>query len=206
MNTQHLTVRGTAPKRPMTLPSDLPIPIIRRQLAWAAGLFEGDGDVSAASRRHELGLHVTQAGSREQPPDVLRRFQIAVGGIGYVRGPFKVEGRRKPKWRYFAVGLEAVQAVLAMLWPWLGPVKRGQARDALLAYGSRPVQERRPRVRFGRPLNVRCKRGHDYSDARIDARGVRYCRHCEAIRHGRIYKGETRRRRKSSTSERTPSC
>lgn len=195
MNTQHLTVRGTVPRRPMTLPSD-PVSVVRKQLAWAAGLFEGDGCVLAAGRRHELSLHVTQAGSREAPPDVLRRFRMAVGGIGYVRGPFKVKGRRKPKWRYFASGFEAVQAVLAMLWPWLGPVKRQQARNALFAYRSRPVQERRPGVRFGRPLNVRCKRGHDYSDARIDGRGVRYCRHCEAIRHGCTYSGGTRGRAK----------
>lgn len=126
-------------------------------------------------------------------------FRHAIGGMGHV---VLVEvdktGRRKPKWRFMAAGFELVQAIIAMLWPWLGEVKRGQARVALKAFLSLPRALRRDGVRFGRPLARVCKRGHDLTDARVDARGARYCRQCEAFRHGGEWKGGKRSPRRGA--------
>ncbi len=72
-------------------------------------------------------------------PQVLHRFQKAVG-IGKVYGPWTKTRTRTHKlpmtvYRYNANGGWAeVQAVVAMLWFKLSPVKRAQAAEALTRY------------------------------------------------------------------------
>src|SRR5207245_2971188 len=143
-------------------------------LAGAGGLCVGEGDVGVTRGGSEITLHVSQSGIVREPPDLLLRFRTSVGGMGFVEGPAFVVGRR-PKWRYRATGFEIVQAIIAMLWPWLGVVKRAQASTALRAYVAIPRGPRRPGNHFGRPLNLHCKRGHDYSDVYVDLHGVRHC-------------------------------
>ena len=59
-------------------------------------------------------------------PEVLRRFQAAMVGMGKVVGPDE-DGLYV--WR--TRGFEEAQATIALLWRFLGPVKRRQARAAL---------------------------------------------------------------------------
>ena len=179
-----MTVWGTRAKRPPCFPSG-PIQIDREKLAWAAGLFGGEGCVLAicgARNRRYPTLTVTQAGTATGPPSVLVRYREAVGGIGYVEGP-KIDhrGTRKPKWHYRASGFAAVQALVALMWPWLGDVKKEQARRTLVAYHSLPRRRRWDGVSYGRPMSLRCKRGHDYSDVLVDKYGRRTCRPCRRI-------------------------
>lgn len=35
----------------------------------------------------------------------------------------------------------------------------------------------------GRPRQTECKRGHSLADALVDARGNRFCRKCQSLRH-----------------------
>ena len=114
----------------------------REQLAWAAGFVDGEGSFHLdrkgfrkGQRRHpHPRFEVGQA-----EPKILRRFRQAVGFANPVNGPYgntKKDAKRpaKPTWVYGVSGHEHVQALLALLWPWLGQTKRQQAKVALKRY------------------------------------------------------------------------
>lgn len=100
----------------------------RENLAWAAGFFDAEGCFSTTAR---VGVcaSITQT-NRE----LLDRFQSTVG-LGKVYGPYQTHAsdryRRKPHYFFRAHGRERVQALLAMLWTWLGTAKRQQAVERL---------------------------------------------------------------------------
>lgn len=100
------------------------------ELAWAAGFFDGEGTTIARgeSRRpeyHQLRASVPQRG-HDSAPHVLLRFQKVVLGMGYIEPP-TAEGVYT--WR--ARGFEEAQALIALLWRHLGPVKKAQAAAAM---------------------------------------------------------------------------
>jgi hypothetical protein len=121
------------------------------ELAWAAGLFDGEGTTIAkqdARRPDDVQPQMTvpQCG-RDGVPEVLIRFQRAVFGLGVIDGP---HGDSMYRWR--ARGFVDGQAALALLWPFLGGVKRAQATSALRAViaqyrtGHLKGKQRRPRA------------------------------------------------------------
>jgi hypothetical protein len=110
------------------------------ELAWAAGFFDGEGSTLIApfsKKRPDLlqfNLRVSQS-SDTGTPEVLTRFQKAVGGLGTIYGPYSTrKEKRKPEYKYVVCKFEHTQAVIAMLWNHLGRVKKDQAKAALLAY------------------------------------------------------------------------
>lgn len=115
----------------------------RENLAWAAGLFDGEGWASSARYNRKTGgmTATLSLGVGQAHREVLDRFRAALG-FGSVTGPTK--SRKTLMWSYRVHGFEKVQAVFAMLWPWLGEIKRAQVvkvlRDAL---AFRPRQKRR---------------------------------------------------------------
>lgn len=72
-------------------------------------------------------------------PEVLQRFCAAIG-FGDVKGPRRV--RTCQMWQVKVCGFEKVQAAIALLWPWLGTVKRAQCvaviRNAILHRSRQP--------------------------------------------------------------------
>jgi len=152
------------------------------ELAWATGLFEGEGGTTSERNGSRPMLHVSQSGSAETPPQVLMRFLAAVGGVGAVYGP-QLRPPRQPKWQYRASGVEAVEYIIGLMDPWLGDVKRHQATAVLSkARELRSSRRLRPGNHFGRPLQDFCVRGHPLADAYVDRRGARYCRECRRER------------------------
>ena len=85
---------------------------------------------SSLKRYMTPSIGVRQCG--EHAKHLLDRFNAAVGGIGFVNGPYKA---RKDNWSsYYHLtikGHSKVQAAIAMLWPFLGPAKRAQANKIL---------------------------------------------------------------------------
>lgn len=80
----------------------------RENLAWVAGVFDGEGHVGRHSTRNTLFLDISQA-SEEGVPQMLTRVHSTVG-FGYVRGPYgpyKIS-TRKPIYRYEVGGFEGV--------------------------------------------------------------------------------------------------
>lgn len=176
------------------------IVIDREQLAWAGGFFDGEGHVRGVGNHGYPGIHIRQAGSFIQVPDVLVRFHCAVSGLGYTYGPmFDAEDiKHLPQWTFEAHGFEVVQAIFGMLWPWLGPVKQAQFGLVLRTFAALPVPRRNPGITVGRPLRDACPNGHDYSDAYIDGAGRRSCRKCRMRRSADLY-----RQQRATTSPRT---
>lgn len=101
----------------------------REELAWASGLFEGEGCFThnGVKTRRGPGSLATSIGSTDR--DVLERFAQAVG-FGKVGGPYTTAGY-KPVYQWTAYGFEKMQAILAMLWPWLCSRRRERAIELL---------------------------------------------------------------------------
>lgn len=80
-------------------------------------------------------------------PAVLRRLHRMVG-VGHIECHGEADD-----FRWIAEGMPAIEHVLAVVGPWLGSVKREQARAAMAAFTSQV------RLKGGSTL---CKRGHKY--------------------------------------------
>jgi hypothetical protein len=98
--------------------------------AWAGGLYDGEGSASVSPHRTHEGhfspeVAVTQSGMTR--PQVLERFRDIVG-CGRIYGPYIQEGATLPVFRWKAYAHSDVEHSLYVLAPWIGPVKREQAR------------------------------------------------------------------------------
>lgn len=116
----------------------------REELAWAAGVFDGEGWASSARYSPKTGgktatltLGVGQA-DREMPDRLVMGL-----GIGNVYGPGKRVTGRTPMFSFKVFGFEHVQAVTAMIWPWLGTPKRKQLSLVLEDARLHPTRRRK---------------------------------------------------------------
>jgi hypothetical protein len=124
----------------------------RESVIWAAGLFEGEGCISFSSPASR-GLR-PKANLTSTDEDVIRRFHATVG-VGKVFGPY--DQGHKPFWSWQVYTFEQTQAVIAMLWPWLGERRRARAREVILRCRSYVAKSRRRRETCGVPG---CSRRH----------------------------------------------
>lgn len=105
------------------------------QLAWAAGLFEGEGSTSNGKPSRpgcRVRLYVTVG---QKHSEVLERFCDAVG-MGKVYGP-----NSRSMYQYRVSGYQSY-LVIKLLWPYLGSVKKQQAIIAVRRWrnsGKRPL-------------------------------------------------------------------
>ena len=125
------------------------------ELAWAAGFFDGEGHAASQLRRRKVQTEGRRTYAsiildiRQIDRQVLDRFRAAVGGLGHIYGPYK---NKNPNanffWAFEAAKFEDVQAIVAMLWRYLSPIKRAQTRTALVTWRTRP------RKKVGRKTNI----------------------------------------------------
>lgn len=97
------------------------------EIAWAAGLFEGEGCISHFRRAAGEDLQIALVMTDE---DVVLRFHEIVNR-GKVYGPYHPPShgdRRKQFWRWAALG-DAAHDVLDLLGPWLMSRRALQARE-----------------------------------------------------------------------------
>jgi hypothetical protein len=102
----------------------------RAELAWAAGLFDGEGSTMVHTDETRPGylrleVCVPQA-DRDGVPAVLIRFRDAVGGLGRIVGP-----EDDDLYRWIAGARLEAMAVISLIWDHLGQVKRMQANNCL---------------------------------------------------------------------------
>ena len=113
-----------------------PQPQRASELAWVAGFFDGEGYIGAGGSpgKRTIEMSIAQAGTAGLPA-TLTRVALVVG-VGRLRGPRMLANpwSKLPQYVWCAKSFEDVQFAVALLWPWLGPVKRAQAREALLRY------------------------------------------------------------------------
>ena len=95
-------------------------------VAWAAGLYEGEGSVfhSKPSNAFVLTVQMTDV-------DVVKRFAQIFDT--HIYGPHRISGRGGRKSRYDARtgALGRVQTIIGAMWPYLGTRRRAQAKRVL---------------------------------------------------------------------------
>ena len=117
----------------------------REDLAWAAGLFEGEGTITMrrqAQRGYSYeywGLAIAMTDE-----DVVRRFHEVIE-LGRVTGPVPTKGGQ-PIYIWRSSSQPDIYAVLAALYPWLGGRRRSRAEECLRDLGSRQMRARNRRV------------------------------------------------------------
>jgi hypothetical protein len=139
------------------------------ELAWAGGFFDGEGSTCLDKHRTHANyfvpvLYVPQSAETGTAPELLRlRAAIGLGTISGVRRP-KPPHRPYRRWRVFTPA--KVQLALHLLWPFIGAVKRAQARKVMQVIHS---QSDLPRGNpaFGIAGARYCLRGHDKWNARV---------------------------------------
>jgi hypothetical protein len=94
------------------------------EIAWAAGLFDGEGSITHTDRDLQASLKNTDL-------ELVTRFD-AIVGRGRVYGPYEHPGRdgfrRKPYWIWLAQG-DAAHEAIEMLASWLSRRRLEQARS-----------------------------------------------------------------------------
>lgn len=146
------------------------------EMAWAAGLFEGEGCISVGGQKRRSGGCLI---IRMTDLDSLERF-MSIVSVGRIRGPIApTKANHKPSWEWRVGTWAEVERLLLEFKPWLG-ARRNAKADELLA---RPVT---PRVS---QLKDQCRRGHmlrgDGADVRVfkqNGRTHHQCRPCRRIR------------------------
>lgn len=116
-------------------------------LAWAAGVFEGEGSAIIIRANHTtrvylgLELHMTDE-------DIVRRFSEVVG-IGSVRGPYEY-AHFKPRWKWRASGAPAIELVTdERFCRWLGRRRRGRIAEILAVLDAQGPPNRSRRCQPG---------------------------------------------------------
>jgi hypothetical protein len=177
--------------------------------AWAGGFFDGEGSTYLEKHRTHAGyvvprLYVPQSAEIGIAPELLR-LKSALGDIGTISGVRPGKRNWKPYRRWRVCITEDVQLGLHLLWPFIGDVKRSQARGVMQVIHSQPDLPR-GNPAFGVVGARYCLNGHDKWNARLrpfKGRGTnqadpnRHLRQClECVRIGaraRRTRGEKQR-------------
>jgi hypothetical protein len=102
------------------------------EIAWAAGLFEGEGCFTHAHGLVNARLQMTDL-------DILERFG-RIAGVGYIYGPYEYEGGRAQRGSLAGCGWRTAmtaQEVVRLLAPWLGDRRLRRAEEL----GLFPIRE-----------------------------------------------------------------
>lgn len=147
------------------------------QIAWAAGLFEGEGTATFSKDQRQPRLSIAMTDE-----DVVRRFAMIVGR-GNVRRYEPYQPNRQPQWQWSVQSGPDVVYVLGLFIDYLGQRRRARAEQVLVVAS----EIGKPRDGGGGYYpSGRCKRGHDLSDpAHLYVHpktGKRHCRTCRRDR------------------------
>lgn len=125
------------------------------ELAWAAGFIDGEGwfgqtiqRVRPTDQRDYAHIKLTVS---QCDPRALFRLRHALA-LGTVLGPYSKQNTNcNPVWVYHINGFNKTQAAIALLWRWLCPIKREQAKQTLLdwhTFNNRPKLSLGPKPRI----------------------------------------------------------
>lgn len=105
------------------------IAINREQLAWAGGLFEGEGSFVLGKVAHLRNVRAILCSTDR---DVLARFGRVMGfGNIHFRKNYKGHLGKKQVIQWSTGSFELTQATMALLWPWLGKRRRAKIIESL---------------------------------------------------------------------------
>lgn len=141
----------------------------KEEIAWAAGLFEGEGCITRKTNSKTMVLKLLMTDR-----DVVERL-LSIAGAG----SFYVVQRPPPllqAYQWQCAEADKVEELLLLWMPWLGSRRRARAEEALrvLATNMRSTK-----------VWTHCKRGHPLSHPNLikSSRGERICRICHNLRN-----------------------
>ena len=140
------------------------------ELAWAGGFFDGEGSTYLEKHRSHAGyfvpcLYVPQSSAVGVAAELIR-LKSALAGLGRISGVRRPGGDGRPYRRWRVVTPRAVQLGLHLLWPFIGEVKRSQAKHVLEVIHAQPDLAR-GNPAFGVAGSRYCLNGHDKWNARV---------------------------------------
>lgn len=104
-------------------------------IAWAAGLFEGEGSISAfGARKHQRSIALAMTDE-----DVILRFAAVMkvgkiyGPYGYANGKSRRREHHKQYWRWTVADKEGVTVAAQMLLPFMGQRRSAKLKEAIEA-------------------------------------------------------------------------
>lgn len=151
----------------------------REQIAWAAGLFEGEGSICVKrdARTERVYMRLVMSTTDR---DVMERFAEVVA-CGNVTGPTWHTMSKKPIWRWCVSIEEEVRRLADLFSPFLGKRRRTALLEMFYEIENQPPPRHYYRDR------THCKRGHELTEGNIMrwGDGVRRCRTCERDRSTR---------------------
>jgi hypothetical protein len=161
-------------------------PLSEMEIAWLAGLFEGEGTIVIRHRKFvRLVIGMTDR-------DVIERVDALVP---MPNGPRRKTGEKahyKDQFIWYAQRAPIVESLLNAMLPWLGDRRRARAIEALEVlvkhHPGSPGHQRRAKTH--------CPQDHPYDDKNTytNARGQRSCRICNRQR-ARRYEARSRAKR-----------
>jgi hypothetical protein len=151
------------------------------EIAWLAGIFEGEGSVGTSWPTRTNRPYV-QARIGMTDLDVLEHVQRVAGGR--LKGPY-TRNRRKPMYHWNLNGWDEVERLRDLIYPWLSARRREQFDRSL---GARPTAAYDPGAR-GRAM-THCKRGHEFTPENTfvtvwRGKSMRRCLACHRIHNAR---------------------
>lgn len=105
-----------------------------REIAWAAGLFEGEGCVYIAKqsckwrdgeKKFQVKLEI-----KHTDEDVLQRFH-AIIAVGNIVGPYWAKKSTKPFWSWTSAAVADVAYIASLFFPYLGYRRRAKLKEAV---------------------------------------------------------------------------
>ena len=140
-------------------------------LAWCAGLFEGEGCFTFRSKRGNPSAVIKMTDR-----DVLDRFAtvIGFGRISSVRSTSSLG--KKQQWEWRVNSFMHVQALIAALWPWLCSRRKARAQEVLSVSRALPSAGSMLAKRNGV-----CAKGHEMNEGTTYMNpnsGRRFCKVC----------------------------
>jgi hypothetical protein len=145
-----------------------------QQLAWFAGLFEGEGNIAIAKNGGtRLTIRMTDRDIIERVAELFPVQSIQV----VVPKPARA-GYSQPKTQYaWRVSDPArVREILQLILPWLGQRRSAAAREVLAHLATRPG------IGGYQRLKTHCAAGHEYTPENTYVRPGTEHRHCRTCR------------------------
>jgi len=103
------------------------------ELAWAAGFFDGEGNIHVGVTKHRWKKIVMTVAQAERT--TLERFQRAVQE-GSIRGPYRTNHGGRGAYYWTIEGPARCLKVIAWLWPYLSEPKRTQIDAAIVQWNT----------------------------------------------------------------------
>jgi len=120
----------------------------QRDLAYCAGLFEGEGNIQFFKQQNKLkdgsygrSFRSLQLKIEMTDKEPLIRFGESLA-IGKVSGPYIKPDNRKSTYTFSVTKFEHVQYVISSIWYWLSPRRKEQISKALKSYLSHEMIRR----------------------------------------------------------------